>query len=168
MEPTAPMLGRPRHPTGTLKEWRRWPPVWTRHGCEHHLALRWNARTLILRPGFPTRQELAGKMDSGRNHQGSLRSPMMVAWLIGKIHGARGYTTVPGGRPARAPVNLPIPTRDQGCGDWWSEITRAKWAPGYPPGTPESPRGIHMWGWLVRDNATNLSNLKPQTSFSRE
>ena len=44
MEPTTFMLGRPWHPTGTLKERGRWLPAGIRLGCEHHLALRWKAR----------------------------------------------------------------------------------------------------------------------------
>ena len=70
VEPTPSMLGRPRHPTGTLKERGSWPPARIRFGCEHHLTLRWKARAVIHRPGFPTRQGLAGQMESGRNHQG--------------------------------------------------------------------------------------------------
>ena len=90
MEPTTSMLGRPRHPTGTLKERGSWPPARIRHGREHHLALRWKARAVIHRPGFPTRQGLAGKMDSGWNHQGFAAgshdgglAPRLTAWSQG-------------------------------------------------------------------------------------
>ena len=136
-----------------------------RYACIwHHFAAFCSGLVLILY----RMSSLAGKMDSGRNHQGSLRSPMMVAWSRGKFYGARGYTTLPGGRPMRAPVNLPIPTRDQGCGDWWSEITRAKWAPGYSPGTPESPRGIHMWGWLVPQIVAERSKTAPYSCRTQQ